>query len=541
MGSRRRNAGESPLNGLERLDWELVSLGEITEDPRLQMRLEGLDEKHVRDLMATIEEGKIEDAITLVREGKTLWLADGFHRVEAMRRVATGLKVDWKIQPIKAIVLTGTFDDAKQLARKANLRHGKPLSPASRKAILFDMVRNGEEIGGLPVKRLSNNVLAAELGVHQDTIGEWLKELISTGGNPPVTQADRDIVFDRNGREINVAEIAAANRRRAEEESKRKAHEKLLEEGRRDQERLEALRTLPVIGKVKYIASLIMSSPTNMNLSGRFQEPFTGLSLPDEQKKQGHYRQAANARYSLRTDVEERLNHEMKLTHPYTWYQALLDLPPHIWEQAEREAWDEDEMQAWWASFTKSQQAGPPSNRPTLPGKTAGEIEAEKRQRQFNSRQPITPEIEELDDPADSSYAKGDTAAADEADSYPLNEDNTDSYTPPTPPIYPVTPQPSNGKTASPATDTTISNRAVERYLKAQKPAAELLARWVEARNLEICEHLDPDSQYELQKVFEDVAWAAIDRWAQTLHWAGYQERGFMNAVAELFEKVMQE
>ncbi len=253
MGSRRqsRTAGNSPLNSLERMDWESLNLGELTEDPRLQMRLEGLDEKHVRDLMAVVEDKGIDEPITVIREGKILWLADGFHRVEAYRRAAIAKDLKWEKQIIRAIVLTGTFDDAKQLARKANLRHGKALSPASRKAILFDMIRGNEEINGIAVKRLSNGVLGAELGVHADTISEWFKELItegSTNGNPLVIPEDRAIVYGRDGREYQIENITVAQQKRAAEAAERRATEEA-----------ERKKNLPAIEKIRLVTQYLIS------------------------------------------------------------------------------------------------------------------------------------------------------------------------------------------------------------------------------------------------------------------------------------------
>lgn len=558
-----------------------VALADITLDWRLQFRLDtknGLDDSHVADLKTVLADGGDTDPIILYQIDDRLVPADGFHRIEAYRQMER--------ETIPAIVRSGTFEDAEECAEEANLVHRKKLGLDSRKYIFARRVQREYQTNGISWRKLSDRAIGEIIGAGNDSIARWFRELetgvaFATPSNQQVliqVSCDRSVVYGRDGNPQNVEAIREANRQRAEEERQRKAKEKLLEEGRREQERLDALRALSVIGKVKYIAGLIMSSPSNINLAARMGEAFTGLSLPDEQKTHGHYRQA-HGRYTLRTDVENRLNQEMKLTRPYTWYQSLLDLPPHIWEQAETEAWDEHAMQAWLASFAKNQQAGPPSNRAPLPGKTPAELAAEKRRQQF--KQPTanaakfktgdmvrvveTGELDEVvsfmatpdgfeyvlaDADADVTFAEDELAvyrledtphrllSKEEAFAQIVGEDEAET---PTPPTYPANPPPSNGQQVNTTPDTTNGNLAVTRYLKAQKPAAELLARWAEARNLEICEHLEPDSQHELQKLFEDVAWAAIDRWAQTLHWAGYQERGFMNAVAELFEKLVQE
>lgn len=332
MGSRRqtREAGKSPLNALERMDWEWMDLGALTEDPRLQMRIEGLDEKHVRDLMATIEDKGIDDPITVIREGKTHWLADGFHRVEATRRVA-GDK--WQKQEIKAIVLTGTFDDAKQIARKANLRHGKALSPASRKAILFDMIRNNEEINGIAVKRLSNGVLGSELGVHQGTIGDWLKEIIeeeSTSGKPLVTLEDRAVVFGRDGREIKVAEIASSNRKTAAELAERRAAEEA-----------ERKRGLPALDKIRVITQYLISKY-------RDTQAKKGKPLFDDPDKGFKWCfQVSNPVFVVDIDWENQFLREYGAK-PVGLYREFLRLADQaIFTEADMDGWSDEELADW--------------------------------------------------------------------------------------------------------------------------------------------------------------------------------------------------
>ncbi|MBZ0319536.1 MAG: ParB/RepB/Spo0J family partition protein [Anaerolineae bacterium] len=332
MGSRRqpREAGKSPLNALERMDWEWIELGALTEDPRLQMRIEGLDEKHVRDLMATIEDKGIDDPITVIREGKTHWLGDGFHRVEAMRRVAGE---QWQKQEIKAIVLTGTFDDAKQIARKANLRHGRALSSASRKAILFDMLRNNEEINGIAVKRLSNGVLAAELGVHADTISEWFKELIaesSTNGNPLVVLEDRQSVYSRDGKLRDVTGIQEKQQERAAELAERRAAEEA-----------ERKRNLPALDKMRVITQYLISKY-------RDSQAKKGKPLFDDPDKGFKWCfQVSNPVFVVDIDWEHQFLREYGAK-PVGLYREFLRLADQaIFTEADMDGWSDEALADW--------------------------------------------------------------------------------------------------------------------------------------------------------------------------------------------------
>ncbi|KAB2864781.1 MAG: hypothetical protein F9K46_04385 [Anaerolineae bacterium] len=333
MGSRRqpREAGKSPLNALERMDWEWIELGALTEDPRLQMRIEGLDEKHVRDLMATIEDKGIDDPITVIREGKTHWLGDGFHRVEAMRRVAGE---QWQKQEIKAIVLTGTFDDAKQIARKANLRHGRALSSASRKAILFDMLRNNEEINGIAVKRLSNGVLAAELGVHADTISEWFKELIaesSTNGNPLVVLEDRQSVYSRDGKLRDVTGIQEKQQERAAELAERRAAEEA-----------ERKRNLPAVEKIRIVTQYLIAKY-------RDERAKRHTPLMDDPKRgfEWCYQVSNPASFVVDIDWERQFLHEYGAK-PVNVYREFLRLADReVFTRADMDGWTDIQLEEW--------------------------------------------------------------------------------------------------------------------------------------------------------------------------------------------------
>ncbi|MBZ0315427.1 MAG: ParB/RepB/Spo0J family partition protein [Anaerolineae bacterium] len=329
-----------------------LELSKIVRHPDLQVRVGDLDEDNLIGIMSSIEKGKDLPVVGVFEVNGEYLLVDGYHRAEAYHRLDIGM--------IEAKCYVGTFADARRYAEEANMDHGMQLSMVDKRAIWEYRVREGfytNEEGALA----SNADMASGLRVHKDTIRNWLAELATDD----FSSVDLTKRTGKDGRTINVTKIQETTAQRAEAERERRAAEEaeaehqrraaFEEQVRAEAERFATLRALPVIGKVKYIAERLMARVYNSEIAVRLGEPFKEMSLPDEQKRLGYYRQVANTRYKFKPQDEERLNQEMKLAHPYTWYQSLLDLPPHIWEQAEREAWDEDAMQAWLASFYKNQ------------------------------------------------------------------------------------------------------------------------------------------------------------------------------------------
>lgn len=75
---------------------------------------------------------------------------------------------------------------------------------------------------------------------------------------------------------------------------------------------------------------------------------------------------------------------------------------------------------------------------------------------------------------------------------------------------------------------------AIRRKLATEAPAIQLLQTWNGSRNLQECAALDPDLRYELQGTLQDVAYGALERWAQLTQMVGYRDDGFLDAVWEL-------
>ena len=103
---------------------ETLRLRDITADPRAQMRAGGLSDEHIGAIREAMRLGKVMPPVVVFREGKTDWLADGFHR-----KVACEFE---EIDSIEAKVYDGTLRDAILYACQANADHGKQRSPGDK-------------------------------------------------------------------------------------------------------------------------------------------------------------------------------------------------------------------------------------------------------------------------------------------------------------------------------------------------------------------------------------------------------------------------
>lgn len=92
-----------------------IPLSKITMDKELQPR-QALTAEAVEEYAEAITDGASLPPCIIVSDGKTNWLCDGFHRVNAAKKV--GLK------EIQCEVREGTRQDAMWIAAAANLRHG---------------------------------------------------------------------------------------------------------------------------------------------------------------------------------------------------------------------------------------------------------------------------------------------------------------------------------------------------------------------------------------------------------------------------------
>ena len=124
-----------------------------------------LNEDTVADYAEAMERGDRFPAVTVFTDGAEYYLADGFHRVEALRRIGK--------KAVMADLQNGDFKDALLYALKANSTHGLRRTNADKRHAL-EMAWNAREelFGGEP----SNALLAEICGVTRQWVIRWVQE-----------------------------------------------------------------------------------------------------------------------------------------------------------------------------------------------------------------------------------------------------------------------------------------------------------------------------------------------------------------------------
>src|SRR5262245_54319177 len=122
------------------LNWKLlnVPIRDIRKHESLQMRVAGLDKRHVKVLEQTILAGDDFPAIKVAKVGKALYVVDGYHRLEAADLAGSSL--------IWAEVASMSLSEAKDFALLANTRHGKNLKPGDKARIFDTFVQRGKHL-----------------------------------------------------------------------------------------------------------------------------------------------------------------------------------------------------------------------------------------------------------------------------------------------------------------------------------------------------------------------------------------------------------
>jgi len=159
-----------------------IPISEIERNPDLMMR-DKLDKALVAQYSENIEIILAAAPVEIYKvDGKCI-LTDGFHRVAAASQS--------NLDSVLAIIHKGSFNDAYAAACVANLQHGKALTRKERKKAICEYIK-------LKVK-LSNSIIAKEVGVSDVTILNYRRELESKGEIEP---QEKRIGADGKEREI---------------------------------------------------------------------------------------------------------------------------------------------------------------------------------------------------------------------------------------------------------------------------------------------------------------------------------------------------
>jgi hypothetical protein len=148
---------------------------EITTDPALQPRVDGIDAEHVRALEPVAEHWP---PLKVVKRGGDYLLIDGLHRLAAARNL--------KLKAVAAEVLDLPANgDLHSLAFALNTAHGQPLTLSDRRAFAARLLRAHPD--------WSDRVIGRRSGLVQPTIAKVRQELERRADIPvTATRVGRD-------------------------------------------------------------------------------------------------------------------------------------------------------------------------------------------------------------------------------------------------------------------------------------------------------------------------------------------------------------
>lgn len=113
-----------------------LSLESLTIDPAMQMRVAGIDPGTVTDYAEAMEDGAEFPPIIVFTDGNSYWPADGFHRIEAARKVGKS--------SLRADIRQGERRDAILFAAGANSSHGVRRSQADKRRSVVSLLTDPE-------------------------------------------------------------------------------------------------------------------------------------------------------------------------------------------------------------------------------------------------------------------------------------------------------------------------------------------------------------------------------------------------------------
>ncbi len=162
-----------------------IPLGQIVADDATQMRAAGVDPSVVTDYSDAMEAGAVFPDIIVFYDGTAYWPGDGFHRIEAARRIDR--------ETISADVRDGGQRDALLLAASANATHGLRRTQADKRRSIETLLCDPEWA------KWSDRRIGKECAVDHKTVAKVRAEM--TGDFP----SDRTVTYrDRHGNQSEM-------------------------------------------------------------------------------------------------------------------------------------------------------------------------------------------------------------------------------------------------------------------------------------------------------------------------------------------------
>ena len=166
---------DTPLSAAPIFD---VSLAQIDVDADVQIRVGGLNDDRVDDYARDMADGDEFPPVTCFFErlpsgnGYILWLADGFHRLDAAKRNALHHVISARVAP-------GSHRDASEYAATCNARHGLPMTGADKRNAVRRLLHLHPD--------LASREIARRVGCTHNTVETVRGELSASG---QITQID---------------------------------------------------------------------------------------------------------------------------------------------------------------------------------------------------------------------------------------------------------------------------------------------------------------------------------------------------------------
>ncbi len=152
----------------------------VIQDGGAQMRV-GMNEETVVDYAEEMVSGAEFPPVIVYHDGTAYWLADGYHRVDAARRIGR--------PDIQAEVHDGDQRDAVLHGIGANARHGLRRTQADKRQAVETLLRDEQW------SKWSDRRIAKKANVDHKTVGKIRHEIL--GGEIPT---ERTVLFeDRHG------------------------------------------------------------------------------------------------------------------------------------------------------------------------------------------------------------------------------------------------------------------------------------------------------------------------------------------------------
>jgi hypothetical protein len=149
----------------ERTEIRCLEVALIRLDGQTQSRA-SLNPSVVEEYAQLMTDGVVFPPVRVWFDGKSYWLTDGFHRVEAARRAG--------LIQISIELFHGSLEDARWDSLRANTMHGLRRSKKDLELVVARAFRHQRATG------LSTNQLAKHLGIPEPTLRRWMKHASST-------------------------------------------------------------------------------------------------------------------------------------------------------------------------------------------------------------------------------------------------------------------------------------------------------------------------------------------------------------------------